>query len=228
MQYSRENNCEDCTLKCELFLTAKEMELEEQLAPTQVNYKKHELICKQNESVSHVIILTSGHAKMYIDGINNKNIILNILVPSNHIGLVSVFASSAYLYNVAAISNCKTCHIDIDFIKMMYLNNSDFLNKINQDFVHSVSVIMKKLISLNQKQIRGKVAESLIYLSQLYDSNNFILTITRKELGELSATSEENAVRVLSELKTENIIDINGKEITIKDINILNKISLFG
>jgi len=113
-------------------------------------------------------------------------------------------------------------------VKMMYFNNHNFLLKLNNAFGNSVSVIMKKLISLNQKQLRGKVADSLLYLSTLYESKKFALTITRKELGELSAISEENAVRVLTEFKNEGVIDMNGKEIVLINTGLLETISNVG
>ena len=54
---------------------------------------------------------------------------------------------------------------------------------------------MKKIISLNQKQIRGRIAENLIYLSKLNNSKKFHLGLSRKEIGEMVAISEENTVR---------------------------------
>ncbi len=228
MRIVEKTSCETCNHKCDIFLTSKEMRLEQELHPRQVVYKKHESICRQNAVVTHAIILSEGDAKMYIEGINGKNIILNILMPSNYIGLLAVFGSPNYSYNVSALTTCHTCHIDIETIKKLYYHNHNFLIQLNQAFCGSVSAIMKKLISLNQKQLRGKVAESLIYLSQLYGSNNFSLTITRKELGELSAISEENAVRVLTEFKNEGIIGLNGKMIEILDLAVLQKINSIG
>ncbi len=228
MRFSKNNSCENCPLKCDFYLTAKEMFLVHQLEPIHATYKKHEIICKQNSSASHAIILLDGSAKMYIDGVNNRNIILNILLPSNYIGLLSVYGSPVYTYNVAALNNCLCCQIDIELIKTLYYNNHNFLLKLNNAFLQSVTSIMSKLISLNQKQIRGKVAESLLYLSQLYDSDSFNLEITRKELGELSAVSEENAVRVITEFKNENIIELKSKFIQLKDIELLKRISVIG
>ena len=54
------------------------------------------------------------------------------------------------------------------------------------------------------------------------------MKLSRKELGELSAISEENAVRLLTEFKNEKIIDVQGKQITILDKKILKQISDFG
>lgn len=225
---SKSNNCANCSLKCDIYLTAKEMNLHNELNPISVSYKKYEIICKQNSTATKSIILVDGTAKMYIDGINNKNIILNILLPSNYIGLLSIFGANTFQYNVAALNKCETCQIDLDFIKLLYYNNHNFLSKLNNAFVKSISSIMNKLVSINQKQVRGKVAESLLYLSYLYETSKFELTITRKELAELSGISEENAVRTLTEFKNENIIDISGKTIELIDLEMLKKLNLIG
>ncbi len=228
MRTVRQEGCAACHLKCDIYLTAIEMQLEPELEPKHIMYKKHETICRQKTQITHAIVMLEGSAKMYIDGLNNKNIILNILLPSNYIGLLPVYGIPESTYNVAAISDCHTCHIDIGLIMTMYYGNQNFMHRLNQAFGGSISAIMRKLISLNQKQIRGKVAESLLYLSQLYDSTRFIMTITRKELAELSAISEENAVRVLTEFKNEGIIDMTGKEITLKELGLLETISAMG
>jgi CRP/FNR family transcriptional regulator len=87
---------------------------------------------------------------------------------------------------------------------------------------------MNKIICLNQKNIRGRIAESLLYLSGFYGSEEYSLSITRKELGEMSAISEENTVRLLTELKKEGIIKIDGRDVVIKDKMLLRKISELG
>jgi CRP/FNR family transcriptional regulator len=87
---------------------------------------------------------------------------------------------------------------------------------------------MNKIICLNQKNIRGRIAESLLYLAQFYGGDKYQLSITRKELGEMSAISEENTVRLLTELRQEGIINIQGRELTIADKTLLRKISELG
>ncbi|HPR30816.1 MAG TPA: Crp/Fnr family transcriptional regulator [Prolixibacteraceae bacterium] len=211
-----------------MFLTAREMGLLDKLHPVHILFKKRETICKQGSTVSHAHILLAGSAKMYINGINERNIILNILMPSNYIGLLGIFGISSYNYSVAALDNSHVCQVEFDFVKELYASNVNFMANLNHAFGESVVTIMQKLISLNQKQIRGKVAESLLYLSRLYESESFVLTITRKELGELSAISEENAVRVLTEFRQEDIIQIKGKEILLRNVPLLNKISELG
>jgi CRP/FNR family transcriptional regulator len=87
---------------------------------------------------------------------------------------------------------------------------------------------MKKIISLNQKQIRGRFAENLLYLAEIYRSSKFRINLTRKEIGEMIAISEENAVRLFTEFSKERIISVQGRDIEILDMPLIKKISEVG
>ena len=178
--------------------------------------------------MSHAIYLVEGTAKLYIEGINGHNIILYLMKPPAYIGLLSFFESIQYTYSVTAIEDSRVCMVDLNFLKELYLENHEVLLKLNKAFGKSVALIMNKIICLNQKNIRGRIAESLLYLAGFYGSIKYRLSITRKELGEMSAISEENTVRLLTELRKEGIITVEGREITINDITLLKKISDLG
>jgi len=229
MKFTKNIKCLDCRLKCDIYNAVLECNsCLDSINPLHVKYKKHDNICKQGRPVSYAIYIVSGSAKLYIEGLNSRNIILYILKPQSYIGLLSFFESPYYSYSVSATEETEICMIELDVIKSLYLKNHDFLIRLNKAFGKSVSSIMNKIITLNQKNIRGRVADSLLYLSDLYNSDSFQMLLTRKELGELSAISEENTVRLLTELKKEGIINIDGKQINIMDRRLLQKISEVG
>jgi CRP/FNR family transcriptional regulator len=194
----------------------------------QAQFSKRERICKQGENVSHAIYLTDGTAKLFIEGINGHNIILYLMKPPAYIGLLSFFESIHYTYSVTAIEDSKVCMVDLDLLKQLYLEDHEVLLKLNKAFGKSVASIMNKIICLNQKNIRGRIAESLLYLANFYGADKYHLSITRKELGEMSAISEENTVRLMTELRQEGIINITGRELTIVNKPLLKKISELG
>jgi len=229
MKLTRKISCESCRYKCDIYEAAKLTGRSFTGAKTiQAQFRKHEKICKQGDNVSHAIYLVEGSAKLFIEGINGHNIILYLMKPPSYIGLLSFFESIHYTYSVTAIEDSKVCMVDLDFLKELYLENHQVLLKLNKAFGKSVALIMNKIICLNQKNIRGRIAESLLYLSGFYGTTKYTLPVTRKELGEMSAISEENTVRLLTELKKEGIIAVDGREITIKDRTLLKKISELG
>lgn len=229
MKFTKKCSCKTCDLKCDIHSTQlKSGKSIEELNPLHAHFKKHDIICKQGTEVTHAIFLIKGSAKLYIEGLNNRNIILYILKPPAYIGLLSFFESPNYSYSVSAIEETEVCFIELSLVKKLYIENHDLLLQLNGAFGKSVSNIMRKIISLNQKQIRGRIAENLIYFSELHNSQTFHTGLSRKEIGEMSAISEENTVRLLTEFSKENIIAIKGKQIEILDMPLLKKISEVG
>ena len=229
MKVTRKVSCEICQQKCDIYeavaLTGRSIAGARTI---QAQFRKHERICKQGGTVNHAIYLVEGTAKLFIEGNNGRNIILYLMKPPAYIGLLSFFESVHYTYSVTAIEDSKVCMVDLDFLKELYLENHKILLKLNKAFGKSVALIMNKIIDLNQKNIRGRIAKSLLYLAGFYGSNKYKLSITRKELGEMSSISEENTVRLLTELRKEGIIKIEGREVVIRDKSLLRKISDFG
>ncbi len=229
MRIVRYTPCDDCRYKCDLydFFNKSGEEIPESII-LRAKFRKHDKICRQGENVSHAIYLTEGTAKLFIEGINGHNIILYLMRPPAYIGLLSFFESIHYTYTVTAIEDSQVCMVRLDSLKKLYLENHEVLLRLNKAFGKSVALIMKKIICLNQKNIRGRIAESLLSLASFHGSNSFRLPVTRKELGEMSAISEENTVRLLTELKNEGIIRIQGREVEIIDTALLSRISDLG
>ncbi|MBA4408322.1 MAG: Crp/Fnr family transcriptional regulator [Bacteroidota bacterium] len=229
MKLTKKNTCSLCTDPCEiqsaLLKTGRSID---EAKIFHAHFRKHDVICKQGKEVSHALFLVKGSAKLYVEGLNNRNIILYLLKPPAYIGLLSFFETPIYAYSVTALEDSEVCFIELDIVKKLYIESHDLLLCLNKAFGKSVANIMNKIISLNQKQIRGRIAENLIYLSDLNQSHKFYLNLTRKEFGEMAAISEENTVRLLSELARENIIGIKGREIEVLDMPLLKKISDVG
>lgn len=229
MKLERHTHCTDCPTKCDIFeiLSVNGLCFEESHT-FHARFSKHERICRQSCDVSHAIYLVEGTAKLYIEGINDHNIILYLMKPPSYIGLLSFFETPQYSYSVTALEDSRVCMIDLNFLKSLYRENHQLLLSLNMAFGKSVGLIMKKIITLNQKNTRGRVAESLLYLSKFYQNDHFTIPLTRKELGELSSISEESTVRLLTEFKNEQIIELEGRELKIIDKKLLSKISDLG
>ena len=76
--------------------------------------------------------------------------------------------------------------------------------------------------------MHGRLADTLLYLSdESFDLLDLFSTLTRKDIADFSCISTESAVRLLAELKNDDIISMDGKNIKILDkaklINISKK-----
>ena len=91
------------------------------------------------------------------------------------------------------------------------------------------SKTLKKLINLNQKNRHGRIAEALLYLSEeIYMSDSFRLTISKKELADMAGISTESSFRILKELHDHGSIQLTKKHVDIVDKAYLSKLSETG
>jgi CRP-like cAMP-binding protein len=81
----------------------------------------------------------------------------------------------------------------------------------------------------SQKQVKGRIAQILLYFSEkVYHNDRFQLPLTRREVGELLSITTENTIRTLSEFKKDGLIEIDGKVIHIPDKKRLESINISG
>lgn len=195
----------------------------------EVNFDAGENIVKQGTTASHMISLTNGMAKLFLEGIDKKNLILDIISPWRLFGGPGLFTDLRYHYSVTAITDCSACFIPAENVRQVIRSNPDFAEGIIKHCNKNSADNFERLISLTQKQMPGRLADTLLYLSQkVFNNLSFTLTLTRLEIGEMSNMTKESTTRILKEFEAENIISVNGKSIEIIDLNRLKEISFRG
>ena len=85
----------------------------------------------------------------------------------------------------------------------------------------------KAITDIAQKTVRERLAEVLIQLKDKFelDKDNFLqITLTREELANIVGTATESVIRLLSEFKSDGLIELHGRKIKLININGLKKV----
>ena len=223
------SNCIDCNCKSSIFSSLKSFELELiNSSRFQVSYKAGEIIFKQGTPSPYFVCVTSGLAKIYIEGYG-KNLILALVKPIDYIFGPGIYVDNRHYYSAAAVEDSTACLVDVAVFKKMIRENADFA----EEFIRRVSLQsifnFDQVISLTQKQMHGRIADVLFYLSdKIYCQNPFEMTISRQDLADLSGMSKESAIRILKEFKEEDILTIQANTVEILNTKQLRQISETG
>lgn len=194
-----------------------------------VSYKKNETILKQGSMAQHLMFFKSGYGKVYHEGSNNKNLILDIIKKNGIAGLNGIFDSDANKYTVASIAASTVLEIPKSVIQQHVEANILFAKSIITQLCHQTNKCYNKLAIIANKQLHGRLADALIFLSQEITEDKCIdMSISRKEIAEMAGISTESAIRILSELNHDGIINLEGKVITIVKKELLMKLSEIG
>ena len=112
--------------------------------------------------------------------------------------------------------------------ELLHLNGS-FTEAFIANCSYNSVKTFERMVSLTQKQMHGRIADILIYMSkEIYQSDTFELSLSRQDIGELSGMTKDSAIRILKEFENESIIKLDGKKIGIINKELLQEISIRG
>jgi CRP/FNR family transcriptional regulator len=198
-------------------------------ARTEIIFKRGELMISEGGDVNEFIYLRKGLVKMYKTNNKGKDQILSINKPGDFINLLSIFSKTKHQYSVAALEETHVCVVKLEAVMDMAKRNGEFALRLMNRMSSVADEIIQKIFEINQRQVKGRVAFMLRFLSeQIYHSPEFYMPITRRELGELISMTTENTIRTMSEFRKDGIIEMDGKNINIIDYDRLINVSNMG
>lgn len=194
----------------------------------EVKYNKGEIICKQGSFAHQLIYIKNGLSKSYLEEDSNVQIIC--VNPGDCIlGIQSITARGIFHYSVAALEDVYACLFDLEIVKTIAQRNAGFTYSLLTKANDSQILTYDRFFSLTMKQLHGRMADILLCLAnRVYRSDEFTFNLSRKDLAELTAMSNESATRIFKDFKDDGIIDLDGKKIKIIDKERLIQVSKFG
>ncbi|GHT72962.1 Crp/Fnr family transcriptional regulator [Bacteroidia bacterium] len=211
-------------------LNAQERELLRESAVVQ-DYKKNQQIYSEAEVPKDLMCLLKGKVKIYKKGVGGRSQITRMIRPVQYFAYRAYFAGEKYLTDAASVEASTICLIPMEVITEIMKHNYD----VCQFFIRQLSVDLgvadERTVNLTQKHVRGRLAESLIFLIDSYgleEDANINIYLSREDLANLSNMTTSNAIRTLSTFVAEKIIALDGRKIKIIDEEKLRKISKLG
>lgn len=199
---------------------------------TCTQYKKNDIIYKEGDKPSGLICLSRGKVKIFKEGVGGREQIVRMAKPVGFIGYRAIFAEQNYLASAEAIEDCIICTIEKEALFKILKTNSDLAFSIIQSLAFELGFSNNRTVTLTQKHIRGRLAESLVFLKETYgleeDDATIKVYLSREDIANLSNMTTSNAIRTLSTFASEKIIALDGRKIKIQDLKGLERISELG
>lgn len=194
--------------------------------------KKGEMIFHEGNRPAGLYCLASGKVKVFKEGISHREQIIRMVRPQGLIGFAAFISGNAYSASAVAIEDSGICRFEREPFLKLLRRNPDLAMKLMRMMALDLCFSNKRTVSLTQKHIRGRLAESLLVLRDTYGFENDGRTIrayvSREDLACFSNMTTSNAIRTLSMFATESVIALDGKKISIVDHARLEKISQLG
>lgn len=195
-------------------------------------YKKNETIYCEWETPTHLMCLLTGKVKIYKDGVGGRSQIIRVIKSHEYFAYRAYFAEEDYVTAAAAFEPCTICLIPMPTIISLIQENAELAMFFIRQLSIDLGISDERTVSLTQKHIRGRLAESLLFLKDTYgveeDQCTLSIYLSREDLANLSNMTTSNAIRTLSNFAAEKLIIIDGRKIKLIEEDKLKKISKIG
>jgi CRP/FNR family transcriptional regulator, polysaccharide utilization system transcription regulator len=195
-------------------------------------FKKGDSIFGEGDKSRGLIYLASGKVKLHKVGVGGREQILKMVKPNEFIGYRVLFAETNWSFSATAIEETIICSLEKNVILRILKKYHELSIRIIRTLTEELWISNNRIISLTQKHVRGRIAESLLLLSDTYgfeaDGKTIAVSLSREDIANLSSMTPSNAIRTLSNFSAEGVIAIRRRKISILDNGILEQISELG
>ena len=179
---------------------------------------KGEIIFTEGDEGNGFFVVDDGRVKVFKVSTEGKEQILHIFGPGQPFGEVPVFAGQKFPANAQAI----------DKTRVLFFPRTSIVNLISANpslALNMLAVMSKKLRqfavqieNLSLKEMPARLASYLIFLANEQNKDDLVtLKISKGQLASTLGTIPETLSRAFAKLSGQNLINVDGKKITLLD-----------
>ena len=196
------------------------------------SFKRDDVIFEEGKEVQYMMFLLNGSVALYKKCEQNRQHLVRMVETRGFFGYQGAFEDNILCISAIAGPDTMIVMIPMNHIFHLIWENPDVAMFFIKELARKLGTTVLSTISLTQKHIRGRLADSLLLMKKSYgterDGQTIAIYLSRENLAHLSNMTTSNAIRTLSSFAQEGVIELVGRKIKILDEQKLAFISRTG
>jgi len=190
------------------------------------HFNKGDVVFYDGDEGSGFYLVVAGIVSVYKLSPDGKEQILHIVKECDTIGAVPVFSGKSFPANARAISKCHLLFFDRKKFIQLITNKPTLTMNILALLSMRLREFTIQVENLSLKEIPGRLASYLLYLSQEQGNKDLIkLNISKVQLANLLGTGPESLSRALGNMKSKKLIEEKGANIRLINRSLLEELA---
>ena len=214
--------CKDCSLALlclPLSLELSDMDTLDSIVKRGRPLNKNEMLFRQGDPFGSVFAVRSGTIKTFSLNDDGQEQITGFHLPSELIGLCALDGDS-YPVSAQALETTSVCEIPFDHLDDLALQLPHLWRQLMRLMSREIRDDQQMMLLLSKKSADERIATFLINLSARFRArgfspNQFLLSMSRKEIGNYLGLAVETVSRVFTRFQQTGMINVEGKSISI-------------
>lgn len=190
------------------------------------HYRRGDVLYQEGNRINGFYCINKGIIKVFKTGLDGKEQIIRFAKKGDIIAYRSVISNEPACTTAEVIEDSYVCFIPSEILFAFVKTNPSFSFELMKLTCHELEEANSYITDIAQKTVRERLAEILLHLMGEFglDDNHYLkISLTREELANIVGTATESVIRLLSEFKSDKLIELHGRKIKIIDPKGLEK-----
>jgi CRP/FNR family transcriptional regulator len=192
-------------------------------------YNRGEMLFKEGDQLEGVFYIHEGQAKIHKKWGEDKELIMRFASDGEMVGHQGLGLDSLYPISATALTRLSVCFFPIQFFMDSIEANHDFAKDLLWFFAAELKRTEQRLHKIMVVPVKNRLANTLQRLQDKFgvDDNGCLnLHITKTDIAAFCGVTYETIFRTLQEMESEGLIELDAKNIRLKNPEGLQLLSL--
>lgn len=181
--------------------------------------QKNKLIFRENKKANFIYFIDKGLVKTHRMDDVGKELITGLYKKEDVFGFYYFKNSFLYPESASALENSKLYRLPAFKFQEIVAKNHELTIELAQLLLENMSSLKSHMLEMAYSSVLKKTTTTIIQFAEiLQDSPKETVKISRNDLANVAGVSTESFIRSLSYLKKEGLIDIEGRDIKILNL----------
>jgi CRP/FNR family transcriptional regulator len=193
-------------------------------------YQKDDYLFLEGEAPEALYVVRTGKVKVVRHSTDGKDVVLRVCSTGQLLGTVAIFDGGGYPGTAQAIEDCSA----------LVIARNDCLTLVNRFPVFALAVIndlggrlrssAEQIRSLAVERVEQRIARTLLKLADSAgadtpDGRVIEMPLTRQDVADMTGTTVETAIRVMSKFRRNNLIRTRRGKVVLVELPALRELA---
>ncbi|ADV50307.1 transcriptional regulator, Crp/Fnr family [Cellulophaga algicola DSM 14237] len=192
----------------------------------ELTFSQGSIIYKEGNASNTIFLVLKGVIKCHSMDEDGKQLITSLYRADDFLGFTSFLKNVPYQESATAMEDVVLAGISKENLKAILERNHNISLELVELLSGNIKEIKQQLLQMAYSSVRKKTAQTLLQFSEIMNTQtNDPIKISRSDLASVAGIATESLIRTLSGFKKEGLIEIDGRNIKIKELKALQYIT---
>jgi len=193
---------------------------------TVISLEEGGTVYEEGARSSNVYLILKGVVKCHTMDEDGKELITTLHHADDFLGFTSLMNNIVYQESATALEAVEVAAISKEELQQIVAENRTISLELMALLSDNISDIKQQLLQMAYSSVRKKTAQTLLQFAEIMNKDTTDpIRISRADLASVAGIATESLIRTLSGFKKEGLIDIEGRNIRIKELKVLKYVT---